>query len=233
MNSFFSRYLKEIVFGGNDGIVTTFAVVAGFSGATLNENSLVQLSFLSVLLFGVANLFADGSSMGLGNYLSEKSAVENYKSLKQEQIVLIKDHSVVLEKETAKLLLENGIKGDHAKTVLLMFRKHKAFWVDFLMNYKLKERSVENINPKVSGITTSLSFITFGFIPLIPFIVFPTNPNNFIFSIIGTVIALVLLGSFRAIIVKKDRLKSIMEVLLIGSIASLGAFIIGTIFSKI
>ncbi|NCT56058.1 hypothetical protein GW755_04435 [bacterium] len=76
-------------------------------------------------------------------------------------------------------------------------------------------------------------FYNFWFIPLIPFIVFPTNPNNFIFSIIGTVIALVLLGSFRAIIVKKDRLKSIMEVLLIGSIASLGAFIIGTIFSKI
>lgn len=232
MNSFFSRYLKEIVFGGNDGIVTTFAIVAGFSGATLNENSLVQLSFLSVLLFGIANLFADGSSMGLGNYLSEKSAQENYKALKETQLNLVNNHSGVLEKDTAKILLENGIRGDNAKTVLLMFRKHKAFWVDFLMNYKLKESNVENINPKVSGITTSLSFVIFGFIPLVPFVIFTEGSNNFLFSILGTIFALVLLGSFRAIVVKKDKVKSIMEVLLIGSFASLGAFLIGTLFSR-
>ena len=55
----FSEYLREIVYGGVDGIVTTFAVVAGFAGA--NAGSQVGgLGALAVLLFGLANLFADG-----------------------------------------------------------------------------------------------------------------------------------------------------------------------------
>lgn len=231
MQKYFSKYLKEIVYGGNDGIVTTFAVVAGFTGAKIADESLVELSFLAVLLFGLANLFADGVSMGLGNYLSEKSAQDKYKSLKQEQLHQIESHTKNLEKETATILLKNGIKGQNAKTVLLMFRKHKDFWVDFLLNYKLKETSTANTNPKASGITTLISFITFGFIPLVPFFIFKDSPNAFYYSMAGTMFALLLLGTFRAGIVGKNKIRSILEVIVIGTTASSVAFFIGTVFS--
>lgn len=59
------RYLPEIVYGANDGIVTTFAVVAGVAGAALSPGIVIVLGF--------ANLFADGFSMGMSNYLSERS----------------------------------------------------------------------------------------------------------------------------------------------------------------
>jgi len=58
-------YLKEFVYGGMDGCVTTFAVVAGATGADLNPGIIIVL--------GVANLIADGFSMSVGNYLSVKS----------------------------------------------------------------------------------------------------------------------------------------------------------------
>jgi VIT1/CCC1 family predicted Fe2+/Mn2+ transporter len=67
--SIFSSHLREIVYGGNDGIVTTFAVVAGFSGAQMDPTA-TPLPVMMVLLFGLANLFADGLSMGMGSYLS-------------------------------------------------------------------------------------------------------------------------------------------------------------------
>jgi len=57
--------MKAAVYGANDGIVTTFAVMAGVVGA--------QLSPRIVIILGLANLFADGLSMGLGDYLGEKS----------------------------------------------------------------------------------------------------------------------------------------------------------------
>lgn len=57
--------LKASVYGANDGIITTFAVMAGVVGA--------QLSPKVVIILGLANLFADGLSMGLGDYLGEKS----------------------------------------------------------------------------------------------------------------------------------------------------------------
>jgi VIT1/CCC1 family predicted Fe2+/Mn2+ transporter len=59
------HYIRDIVYGANDGIVTTFAVVAGVTGGALSTRA--------VLIVGVANLLADGLSMGVGNYLSIRS----------------------------------------------------------------------------------------------------------------------------------------------------------------
>lgn len=65
------RYLPEFVYGGIDGAVTTFAVVAGAIGASLNATI--------ILILGFANLFADGFSMAVSNYLSTKSEVALHK----------------------------------------------------------------------------------------------------------------------------------------------------------
>lgn len=61
-------YLKEFVYGGIDGAVTTFAVVAGATGARFDTKVIVVLGF--------ANLIADGFSMSVGSYLSTKSEHE-------------------------------------------------------------------------------------------------------------------------------------------------------------
>ena len=60
-----AEFIKQIIYGGNDGIVTTFAVVAGFAGA--GASGIAEIGGIAVLLFGLANLFADGAAMGLVN----------------------------------------------------------------------------------------------------------------------------------------------------------------------
>jgi VIT1/CCC1 family predicted Fe2+/Mn2+ transporter len=65
------HYIQDLVYGANDGIITTFAVVAGVAGGSLAP--------AAVLIVGAANLAADGLSMGVGNYLSiraRESALE-------------------------------------------------------------------------------------------------------------------------------------------------------------
>ena len=59
------HYIRDLIYGANDGIITTFAVVAGVTGGSLSTGA--------ILIVGVANLFADGLSMGVGNYLSIRS----------------------------------------------------------------------------------------------------------------------------------------------------------------
>jgi VIT1/CCC1 family predicted Fe2+/Mn2+ transporter len=59
------HYIRDVVYGANDGVITTFAVVAGVTGGTLAP--------VTVLVLGVANLLADGLSMGVGNYLGIRS----------------------------------------------------------------------------------------------------------------------------------------------------------------
>ena len=65
IGGFKRKYLPEFVYGGIDGTVTTFAVVAGSIGASLSSSI--------VLILGFANLFADGFSMAVSNYLSTNS----------------------------------------------------------------------------------------------------------------------------------------------------------------
>jgi len=65
VHGFFRHYLSDLVYGANDGIITTFAVVSGVAGA--------ELSTRIVLILGVANLVADGFSMGASNFLSIRS----------------------------------------------------------------------------------------------------------------------------------------------------------------
>ena len=61
-------YVRDVVLSANDGIVTTFAVVAGSLGASLSPSV--------VVILGLANLFADGLSMSTGSYLGVKSEIE-------------------------------------------------------------------------------------------------------------------------------------------------------------
>ena len=65
------KYLPEFVYGAVDGSVTTFAVVAGVIGAGLSSTI--------ILILGFANLFADGFSMSVANFLSTKSENEVFK----------------------------------------------------------------------------------------------------------------------------------------------------------
>lgn len=62
---FFKRRISDTVLGANDGIITTFAIVAGAAGASLSTGV--------VIVLGSANLLADGLSMGASNYLGRKS----------------------------------------------------------------------------------------------------------------------------------------------------------------
>lgn len=87
------HYVRELIYGANDGIITTFAVVAGVAGG--------GLSVRVVLIIGAANLFADGLSMAAGNYLS------------------IRSHESVLE--TQKLPEEEAFPSRHAVATFLAF----------------------------------------------------------------------------------------------------------------
>jgi len=64
----FAHYLRDFVYGALDGVVTTLAIVSGAAGAALEP--------VIGLILGVANLVADGISMGASNYLGLKSELE-------------------------------------------------------------------------------------------------------------------------------------------------------------
>lgn len=228
-----SAYFKEVIYGGVDGIITTFAVVAGFSGAMLSNEITTQLSFVVVLLFGFANLFADACSMGLGNFLSVRSDKSLYCSIRAKELHEIRNSPEMEAEETIAVLLKRGFNEEDARTLTDIYRKNETYWTDFMMNHELELSDPTDDNPIFTGLATSLSFIFFGFIPLIPFVLFGSFDPQTVFglSIVGTFVALSILGILKWRVVRVSLWKSVFEVMLVGGVAAAVAFGVGTLFS--
>jgi len=222
-----TAYLKEIVYGGNDGIVTTFAVVAGFAGAQVNITS--QLPVLTVLLFGFANLFADGVSMALGNFMSIRSEKDVYSTEKKKEAYEIIHSTKMEQEESVEILIKKGFSRKQAENLVAIYMTNSPYWVDFMMNQELELSNPEGDNPLLMSLVTFFSFIVFGFIPLIPYVFF-RNSSLFALSICSTATALILLGTIRWKLGKQDFIRSVGETLLLGGTAALVAYFVGTLF---
>ncbi|HEC64662.1 MAG TPA: GMP synthase [bacterium] len=224
----FSTYLKEIVYGGSDGIVTTFAIVAGFTGA--NSGEIATLSLITVLIFGLANLFADGASMGLGNFLSIRSDQDVYKKERKKELNEITNNTKFEKEETLQILMAKGFDKEDAEKLTDIYSKNKEYWLDFMMSQELEMPDPTSEKPVLSGFATFLAFIFFGFIPLIPYVFLREFSSVFLFSIIATLIALTLLGILRWRVTKEKIFRSVIETVLIGGISAVIAFLVGSLF---
>ncbi|MCR4329443.1 MAG: VIT1/CCC1 transporter family protein [Candidatus Roizmanbacteria bacterium] len=224
----FSTYLKEIVYGANDGIVTTFAVVAGFTGAQAMGGN-TTLPFLTVLLFGIANLFADGASMSLGNFLSVRADQDVFRSEKEKELYEIKNSTKMEESETIHILQTKGFSKKDAQTITNLYKKNEPYWVDFMMKDELEMTNPEGEIPLYNAVATFLAFLSFGIIPLLPYFFSRSVHTAFLFSSTATLLALILLGFLRWRVTKRNIINSIGEVVLVGGIAALIAYVVGTL----
>lgn len=227
-----AEYFKEVVYGGVDGIITTFAVVSGFSGAAMSSDTTAQASFVIVLLFGLANLFADAVSMGLGNFLSVRSEQDQYRILREKEKMLIRQEPEREVGETVHLMMEKGFNEEEAETLARIYSNNEEYWLDFMMANEYEMSDPRGDNPVLTGFTTFLSFVVFGAIPIIPFFFLSNLQASTIFQIstAGTFMALVVLGLLKWKVVGTGILRSVLEIVIVGSTAAIIAFWVGTFF---
>ncbi len=226
----FSVYIKEIVFGANDGIITTFAVVAGFAGAR-GGDSMSSLPYVVVLLFGLANLFADAASMGLGEFLSMRASKDMYKAEKERERREIRRNPQAEKNETINILLLHGFSKTHADELVRIYSQNEAYWLDFMMGKELRMPDIEEENPLFTALFTFLSFIVFGFIPLIPYVILYGAPHVFLYSCLTTTGALVMVGVMRWKVTGLSLARSVSETLIVGGTAAAIAYGVGRLFS--
>jgi len=229
----FADNLKEIVYGGLDGIITTFAVVSGFSGAALLGNSGIgEVYAISlVLLFGLANLLADGVSMGLGDFLSTRSEQARWNRERDVEVHEIEHNPEQEYEETVHLLEDSGLSDEDAKTVADIYRRYPGLWADWMMRHELQMEDMSEATPAKDGMVTFLSFLVFGIIPLLPYLAFWGRDMgaNALFSMASaaTVVALLALGYARSVVTRERRLRAMGEVFGVGLIAACIAFGVG------
>ncbi|AFL82746.1 putative membrane protein [Belliella baltica DSM 15883] len=215
------NYLREFVYGGIDGAVTTFAVVAGAVGANLDP--------AIIIILGFANLLADGFSMSVGAYLSSKSDQENYDKHKAVEYWEVDNLPEKERHEIEEIYREKGFEGELLQQVVNVITADKDRWVNEMMKDELNMME-ETKSPFKIGLATLISFITIGFIPLMIYVYDffqETTFNVFLWTSIFTGIAFAVVGWLKSFVNQTNIFKSIGETLALGFLAALVAYYVG------
>lgn len=221
--TFGGTYIRDAVFGANDGIVTTFAVVAGVAGANLPLNT--------VLILGFANLLADGLAMGLGNYLGIKSEVDYIRRERRLEGWETAHFPDLERKEIESIYQRKGFRGKELQRVVDVITGNKKVWVETMMREELGLPAEKSEHPVKNGVATFISFALAGLSPLLPYVF--QVPQAFNVSIAVTGLTLFLVGSLRSIITKKPWFVAGLEMLAVGTIAAGAAFVTGRAIDKV
>lgn len=217
-----SQHLADAVLGATDGIVTTFAVVAGAAGAYLSSGV--------VLIMGFANLLADGFSMAVGNYLGARSQQDFWHEEREREIWEIEQIPHAEQEEIHRLYQRKGFEGEALNHIVRTITSDKKRWLDEMMREELGIQE-EKIAPFTSGLVTFVAFVIAGFLPLLSYVLAFFNrdllPSAFTVSLGLTAIALFGVGAARRFMTRRPWWQSGIEILGIGGLAAACAFLVG------
>lgn len=223
----FEDYLGEFVYGGIDGCVTTFAVVAGAVGAGL-ESSII-------IILGFANLFADGFAMSIGAYLSSKSEKDNYSKHKEIEYWEVKNMPEIEKDEIREIYQTKGFKGELLEQIVEVITSDKDNWVDIMMKEEL-EMIEEQKSPLIMGIVTYVSFILIGIIPLSIYVwdrIISVTENLFVMSSALTALGFIIIGTLKTYVTQTNVWRGILETLVLGAAAALVSYYVGDLLEKL
>lgn len=222
-----NEYIGEFVYGGIDGCVTTFAVVAGAFGAGMNS--------AVIIILGFANLIADGFAMSVGAYLSAKSNQQNYLKHKKTEYWEIENLREVEIQEVVDIYQSKGFEEPLLSQVVEVITRDKDRWVDEMMKYELGMME-DPKSPVKTGLFTFMAFQLVGFIPLLVYVIdsiAPLSINLFLSSCILTGIGFLLIGYMKSYVTNTSHAKGMIETLVLGALAASIAYLVGNILENI
>jgi predicted membrane protein (TIGR00267 family) len=217
--------VRDMIFGANDGLVSTLAFVVGVAGAFTDPTV--------ILISGVAELFAGTISMAAGAYQSSKSELE------------------VIERESQRTKVEK-MTPEETKEKLIGFYQSEGYTkaeaeaiaerVTGIEKAPIKAGTLDELglapeeigNPVKAGVLCGISFGLAAIVPISPFAVKALRVTDaMIISIIGTLASLFGVGAMKTIFSRKNWIRSGLEMMVVGASASAVTYIIGKLFSLI
>jgi VIT1/CCC1 family predicted Fe2+/Mn2+ transporter len=217
--------VRDMIFGANDGLVSTLAFVAGVVGAITNPSI--------VLLSGVAELFAGTISMAFGSYQSSKSELEVWERESRRKQVKKGKAPEEEKEELIRFYEAEGFKREDAEAVVDRIVKEKELPLQGSALEELGLAPKEHGKPVKAGVLCGVSFGLAALVPIIPFALPIGIWEALIASAIGTVITLFGVGAMKTIFSRRNWVRSGLEMMGIGTSAAAITYVIGTLFSMV
>lgn len=207
-------YIRDWIYGGIDGTITTFAIVAGVIGADLPGTV--------VLVLGLANLVADGFAMGAGNYSATKAELDDYRRL-----LAIEHKHIALEpggerEEIRQIFGLKGFAGDELERIVAVISADEELWAKTMAveEYGL---SPAMKSPILAALNTSAAFVLCGAIPLASYLA----ADSLASCVIATGLVFFGIGAAKSRWSQAGWARSGLETLAIGMSAAGLSFLIG------
>lgn len=210
------NYIRDWVYGGIDGAVTTFAIVAGVVGANLSTGI--------ILILGLANLLADGLSMAAGNYSGTKTQGDDLNRIREIERRHIKLVPEGERAEIREIMRNKGLSGESLEQAVAAITSDEDLWIQTMLveEYGLTPTPP---SPITAALSTFFAFLICGAVPLLPFVF--GVPEAFTVSTVMTAFVFFLIGSAKSRWSLASWWRSGLETLGIGLAAAGVAYLIG------
>jgi VIT1/CCC1 family predicted Fe2+/Mn2+ transporter len=218
-----SAVVRDLVIGMSDGLTVPFALAAGLSGA-------VSASRV-VLTAGLAELAAGAIAMGLGGFLAARGDEEHYRSERQREVREVRDKPEIEAAEIIETLAPYGLSPKECEPLVQALRRDPKLWVDFMMRFELGLSPPEPGRAVRSALTIGGAYVAGGLIPLLPYMLVHASARALGWSILLTLLALLLFGFLKGQVAGAGGLRSALQTTLIGGLAAAAAFAIARLVS--
>ena len=220
-----ANYTGDAILGSIDGAVTTFAVISGVAGAGLPA--------VAGLILGVANLIADGFSMAVSNYQAVGTDRQELEQIREEEERHINQEPEGEKEEIRQIFAAKGFEGELLEEVVEVITSDREIWVETMLReeYGLQ---LEPRSPLKAAAITFGAFCVVGAVPLIPYMLFPSDSENlFFWSAVLTGIAFAVVGYYRGRVFERNPIRTALGTVGLGAGASAIAYGLGSLVESL
>lgn len=214
--------LRDVILGGQDGLVNVLGIVMGVSAATSDTKILIAA--------GLAAMFAESISMGAVAYTSSMALSDHYKSELEREKREIKEVPEMEKEEVREIYAQKGLKGEALEQIVNTITSDEQIWLNVMMNEELHLSAIDTKTVLRTSVTVGLAAIAGSLVPVFPFFLLPHRPA-FILSLILSAIALFIVGAYEAKTLVGDWRKNGIQMVIIGLSAAVIGFFVARFFN--
>ena len=212
-------FLRNVVYGFNDGLTANFGLVAGVLGAT------AAAQHDTIIVAGVAGIIADALSMGSSGYLAAKSEQEVYAheiAMEKEEIALMPE----VERDELSLLYEaKGMDREAANRLATQVMADPAR----MLAEKVQEElgiGAPGMSPMREGWVTGIATAIGALIPVFPFLVWEGNTAIYV-SFVVAMLSHWLVGAARSVFTGRSVFRSGLDMFVVGLGVAIAGYFVG------
>ncbi|HEX6045447.1 MAG TPA: VIT1/CCC1 transporter family protein [Pyrinomonadaceae bacterium] len=213
-----SDVVRDIVIGMADGLTVPFALAAGLSGA-IDQSGIIVTA-------GLAEIAAGSIAMGLGGYMAAKSDAEHYAKEREREKREVAEIPHEEMREVAEVFQAYGLSEDETWPIVQALKRQPRNWIDFMMRFELGLEKPDPRRAVTSALTIAGAYIAGGLVPLAPYMFSHDTTTALMYSIVMTLIALLVFGFVKGRFTGTRPVRSALQTALIGSLAAGAAFAI-------